>query len=150
MKKSIFIYVCAAMLSTPLMAQVEQPKDANHEQQMHDGSWKKELNLTDEQKQKMKALHENAKKDIMPLHKQIEEKKANIQKLASAANPDESAINAEIDEIANLQAQIQKIRMHTRLEARKLLNDEQRAIFDAHKPGPGKHCQKPCKGGPKK
>lgn len=150
MKKSIFIYACAFILSTPLMAQVETTKDATQHKQMHDGSWKKELNLTDDQKQKMKALHESAKKDIMPLRKQLEEKKANLQKLSSAENPDESTISAEIDEIAKLQAQIQKIRVHTRLEVRKLLNDEQRAIFDAHKPGPGKQCQKPCKGGPKK
>ena len=71
-------------------------------------------------------------KEITPLKNELTEKKAHLKTLESAEKPDKDAINKTIDEIYLLKAEVTKKQSAFRQDVRKLLNDEQKIIFDMH------------------
>ena len=90
-----------------------------------------ELKFTPEQKKSIFELHAKLIKSVTPIKDVIGEKKAHLKSLSHADNPDMSAINASIDEIASLKAQIAKLHVANHFEVCKLLTDEQKVMFDA-------------------
>lgn len=94
--------------------------------------------LTEEQKTKIEALRLTFMKDLLPLQNLLAEKEARLRTLTTGDKIDITAANAVIDEIAAIQAQIQKLKLAHQMEVRKLLNDEQKLWFDMNK------CQGSC------
>jgi Spy/CpxP family protein refolding chaperone len=91
--------------------------------------------VTQEQLEKIDALHVENLKENQQLRNQLNEKRARLRTLSTADQPDSKAIDATIDEMAALRATIQKNNMAKTQEIRKLLTDEQRVMFDARGPG---------------
>jgi Spy/CpxP family protein refolding chaperone len=91
---------------------------------------KKGSGMTDEQKTKIKDLRIAAYKEVNPLENQLGELKAKQHTLTTADKPDMSAINANIDEMAKVQAKIMKIKVANHQQIRALLTDEQKMWFD--------------------
>ena len=89
--------------------------------------------LSPEQKQKMKDLHLQLMKQALPLKNELREKEAHLQTLRTAANPDFNQISALMDEIGQLKTNLAKKREWMFLEFRKLLNEEQRILFDSNR-----------------
>lgn len=90
--------------------------------------------LSEEQQGQIKALRTEHMKAMQPLHNQLGEKKARLQTLTTADKVNMAEVNKVIDEIGKLQTQLMKLKEQHRQEIRKLLNDEQRIMFDAHQP----------------
>ncbi len=88
-------------------------------------------NLTDEQKQKIEELHKAFLKEMQPLRNQLRSERFALMSLKTANNPDQKAINAKIDALAKLRAEIEKKQVAHRLQIRSLLTDEQRAAMEA-------------------
>lgn len=105
-----------------------------------------ELNLTDEQKQKIDQMHLEHQKKVLSLQNQLGEKRAHLKTLTSADAPDAKAINALIDEIGGLNTQLMKARVNLQLQIRSLLTEEQRLHFDMDKPGCGMRGESRGKG----
>lgn len=109
-------------------------------------------NLTDEQKQKIEELQKAFLKEIQPLRNQLRSERFALMSLKTANNPDQKAINAKIDALAKLQAEIEKKEVAHLLQIRSLLTDEQRAAMEARlwfgRPGgkarPGLGKGRPC------
>ncbi|MGQ9852026.1 MAG: Spy/CpxP family protein refolding chaperone [Candidatus Oleimicrobiaceae bacterium] len=96
------------------------------------GVWCKHIpNLTDEQKQKIEGLQKAFLKEIQPLRNQLRSERFALMSLKTANNPDQKAINAKIDALAKLRAEIEKKQVAHRLQIRSLLTDEQRAAMEA-------------------
>jgi Spy/CpxP family protein refolding chaperone len=91
--------------------------------------------ITQEQLDQIDALRLLNMKENQQLRNQLNEKRARLRTLSTSDQPDTRAINSTIDEMANLRAEIQKNQMATHQEIRKLLNDDQRVIFDSRKQG---------------
>lgn len=87
--------------------------------------------LTDEQQEKIKAIHLNMMKESLPIKNKIGENEAKMKTLQTADNPDMKAINALIDETAKLEADLKKKMAANHQDVRKLLTAEQRVIFDS-------------------
>ena len=83
------------------------------------------LALTNEQTQKIQALHETAKKEITPLKAQVATKRAEMRLLWSQTTLDADKIKATQKEIQALQSQLRDIRTDMRISFRKLLTPEQ-------------------------
>ena len=87
-------------------------------------------------------------KAMQPLRNQLGEKKARLRTLSTADKVNMTEVNKIIDDIGAMQTQLMKLKEQHRQEIRKLLNDEQRVMFDAHQPlhdGPrheGMHSEK--------
>jgi len=107
----------------------------------------KHLNLTDAQTASFKKLKLEGDKKITPLKNKLNELHAKKRTLMSANNADKKAINRVITDMSSAREKIQKIRTTQRIEMRKLLNDEQRVMWDKkacnHK---NKKGHKSCKG----
>ncbi len=91
--------------------------------------------ITDEQLEQINAIRLNTMKQNQQVQNQLGEKRAQLRTLSTAGQPDNSAINRTIDEMAALRAELAKNRMASQQEIRKVLTDEQRIIFDSRASG---------------
>ncbi len=83
------------------------------------------LNLTAEQKEKIANLRLSFKEETLELRTQITRKRLEMQKLLLEASPDLTKVNALVDEMAPIQAGIQKKAIEFRLKLKSLLTKEQ-------------------------
>jgi len=88
--------------------------------------------LTPEQEKQMEALHQKMMKEVLPIKNQIAEKKAHLKTVSTGDNVDLVAVNKTIDELYALKAEIEKKKEALKQDVRKLLNDEQKLMFDMH------------------
>jgi Spy/CpxP family protein refolding chaperone len=89
--------------------------------------------LTEEQKESIKSIHLNAKKQMLPLKNQMGEKKARMKTLTTSEEVDMAKVDALIDEMSSIKAEMMKIRVRSKQEVRAQLTEEQRIIFDTMK-----------------
>ena len=123
------IFAQSGKKSSHLVEKHQDGKKCSHDMKKHhDGMGF--LNLTDEQKSKIKKLKTANMKEMLPLKNQIGEKKAHIRTLTTADNVDMNAVNKTIDDIGSMKATMMKKQAAHKQEIRKLLNDEQRIHFD--------------------
>ncbi len=97
-------------------------------------------NLSDEQKEQIKQLRVEQMKKTLPVRNELNEKRARLRTLTTGDNiniNDAGKVLAEIEELKTEQAK-QNVRIG--VEIRKILNDEQRVMFDAHR-GMGKRAR---------
>ncbi len=160
MKRSILITVALSlMFSTSFLSAQPMPgqRGMHHPQMMRghspDGNmmFKNIPNLTDEQKEQIKALRLDMMKKALPIKNSIGEKRARLRSLQTASPVNMKAVNTLIDEIASLKAKIAKLRAEKRQQVRRLLSDEQRIVFDSRPPHRGgkKSCGPKGMAGPR-
>jgi len=87
--------------------------------------------LTDQQREEIRKIRTEQLKQSTQTGNLLKEKRAKLESLQTANPPDMKKINKVIDEIAALQAQEMKSQAASRQKIRSLLNEEQRAVFDA-------------------
>jgi Spy/CpxP family protein refolding chaperone len=85
----------------------------------------KALNLTDEQTQKVNALHEAARKEMTPIKAQFATKRAEMRLLWAQPTLDADKIKATQKELQALRTQIRNIQTDMRIAFRNLLTPEQ-------------------------
>jgi len=86
--------------------------------------------LNDQQREEIQKIRTEQFNALNQTSNQLREKRARLETLQNADNPDMNEINKAIDEIAALQAQEMKAQAATRQQVRNLLTDEQRAVYD--------------------
>ncbi len=86
--------------------------------------------ITPEQKEQIDELRLQNMKNTRQLRNKLFEKRAHLQTISDADNPDSVAINKTIDEIAGIRAEIEKGHMATHLSIRNLLTGDQKLVFD--------------------
>ncbi|KJF44447.1 Spy/CpxP family protein refolding chaperone [Draconibacterium sediminis] len=89
--------------------------------------------FTEEQQEKLKELRLESTKEIQPLRNELNELKAKQRTLTTAEKADMKAINNNIEKMADVEVQIQKIRAKEHQEIRSMLSDEQRIKLDERK-----------------
>jgi len=88
--------------------------------------WSKEdLKLSPEQIKKMQSLELNFEKETAKLFSDLRVKQLELRELWTADTPDETKINAKIDEIGKLRTDLEKKRTSHLLEVKKVLTEEQ-------------------------
>lgn len=96
------------------------------------GGWEAGIpGLTDEQKEAIKTLHLELRKDMLPVQNQLREKAARMKTLTTAEDYNRSAVHNLIDDMADLKTEIAKMKADTHQEVRMQLTEEQRIIFDS-------------------
>ncbi len=108
--------------------------------------------LTENQKEKIQDLNTSHMKETLPLRHDLRIKHAELRKLMTQEGFSTNNINDKVDEITNVQGRLMKMHAAHKQEIRKILNDEQKTIYDnrLHKmkmgPGQGFGKDKPWKG----
>ena len=101
------------------------------------------LDLDEAQQEQAKTFFTAMQKQSTPLRADIQEKQAQLNKLMIADQPNEEAIYAKVEEIAQLKMEIQKVRISSKIQMRSILNEDQKALFDARVVSKkGKGCAK--------
>ncbi|WP_075602508.1 Spy/CpxP family protein refolding chaperone [Saccharicrinis aurantiacus] len=115
--------------------------------------------LTDTQKEEIKALHVKFTKENMPIKDEITVLEAQLNKASKGDEVNTKEVNKLIDQISELKAGMMKKRFANKQEVRNLLTDEQKVMFDAHsgkmqggkkgkgKPGQGQRGPRADRGG---
>ena len=101
--------------------------------------------LTDNQKESIKSIKLEGMKEIQPLENKIGEKEARLKTLTTEEVINYKEIDATINDIYSLKADIVKKQIRSRQKIKELLTEEQKVIFDKMPVGrdkmpPGKHC----------
>lgn len=84
------------------------------------------LDLTDEQRAKMRDLHEAQARKAVQRRADMQLAKLDLHKLMREDRPNSATVNLHIDRIARLHAEGLKARFETHMQARALLTPEQR------------------------
>lgn len=93
-------------------------------------------NLTSEQTSKIQKLQLNFQKEMLKSRTNLQTKQLELQTLLDE-NAEQKKIDAKIDEIAKIRAELMKKGISHRGEVRKILTDEQKAYFDLRSFGSG-------------
>ena len=99
------------------------------------------LDLTDEQKTKIEAMHLAYQKDTRPIREKMFDKSVELRRLWSQVNPDKKKIEGKQKEVRALRDQLEDKQTAFRLEVNKVLTPEQKEKMAAYgwgkKPGFG-------------
>ena len=87
--------------------------------------------LSDSQRETLNKMHLEHQKKVRQMHAAIGEKRAHLNTLRLADKYNKGEVNATIDEIAALRADLMKANEAHRQSVRAELNDEQKAWFDS-------------------
>lgn len=93
------------------------------------------LNLTEEQSEKVKTITGDYLKEITPLRNQMLSVGSELRLLWSAASLDREKILAKQRELSGLQAQINEMSVKYRLDCREILTPEQQSKMGPFRPG---------------
>lgn len=137
-KQIVMLTAALLLVATSAFAQMPDTKPERGEKPcMREGKGEHMMmipDLTEQQKEQMKALRVEHMKEMQPLRNQLEEKKARLNTLTTSDQVNMSEVNKVIDEIGKIQTQMMKLKEQHRQDVRKLLNSDQRVIFDSHRP----------------
>lgn len=100
-------------------------------------------NLTEDQKNQLDMLRVEHQKKARLMHANLQEKRARLNTLRLADNPDSQELNKTIDEMAGLHADLMKEREAHRMAVRSKLNDKQKSWFDSRPDRDRRYGQKP-------
>lgn len=93
-------------------------------------------NLTKEQSESIHKLQLGVAQAKFPLENIIREKEAKLQTISTVKTPDMKEIEKQIEEIGAVKVQLAKLQAAHDQNIRKILDEEQRLIFDKRPPMP--------------
>ena len=99
---------------------------------------RKGIALTPDQQTQISQLKSDHQKATVSLQATLQTRQIELRGLMRAAQPDQNAINAKIDEINAARSELQKEMTSFRLSVRALLTPEQRAALDAERLADGR------------
>lgn len=99
-----------------------------HAMHLGGGSWK--ASLTEKQTKPIARLKLDYKKKVYPIKTKIKQAKVELAMLITAGNPKKKVINKKIDEIVKLKAEKMRLKAAHKIGVRKVLNADQRVLFD--------------------
>lgn len=138
-----FIYLIVGSLTVQAQRNERPPENAQMKERMEcrigpearqqrgPQAMLRHLDLSDVQREEIKGIMLEGKKESIPLENQLREKRARLRTLSSGDTYDVNALNGVVDEMSELHANIRKIYIAKKGEIRALLNDDQKVKFDA-------------------
>jgi Spy/CpxP family protein refolding chaperone len=105
--------------------------DAAHAHKLRKARWAKRkaagrLELTDEQREKMRDLRYQQQQEMIDLEAVLEKRRLELKRLMRDGDASEGDVRRLVDSIAEIRADIQFLQLKGRLDKRALLSDEQR------------------------
>ncbi len=91
------------------------------------------LDLTAEQQKTMRTLRTQLRKEMIPLRGSLESKRIDLQEEMAAEKPNLNKINALVDDMTKMRAEMQKKQIAQRLKMREVLTPEQRKMLEAQR-----------------
>jgi Spy/CpxP family protein refolding chaperone len=127
-KKAILSLVAVTLLlvaasSYPLGAHQQQQPDAQQRPKGVDPI--KELNLSPEQRERIRAIREQLQGERTTINQRLRETNRALEEALDADNPDESVIEQRLRDVATAQAAAMRMRVLSEVRIRRVLTPEQ-------------------------
>ena len=121
------VAVLTALLAVPVVAGGRGGK-GKHKQMKKDRIMKVlyKLDLSPEQRAAVDSIHEEARAEAEPIHKQIRELEKEVRLKWDAASPDEKAIISLHKQVHDLKGDLAELRIGSRIDTLAVLTPEQR------------------------
>lgn len=110
---------CPNKFSPEMKAKMEQRK----------AEFDKRLNLTPEQKEKMKAIHQESRAKIKPLFECMKNEREKLLQIQSSSTATQQDIQAQREKITHIKSEIKAIRKMNFEKTQAILNPEQQKEF---------------------
>ncbi|MBI4444572.1 MAG: periplasmic heavy metal sensor [Acidobacteria bacterium] len=94
---------------------------------LHDPRMRTELGLTDDQVKKLEEIAFNTPKSLIQHSSDLRVRQLELGRLTTAENPDKSAIDRKLQEVAQAQSALSRARIYGLIDARAVLTAEQRS-----------------------
>ena len=94
--------------------------------------WNDDLNLTSEQIKQIDSYRTDFRKTQIDLRADIQKMRLDMQDLLRTDDPNQKAINSQLEKIQAKELAMDKSRIEHHLQVRELLTDDQKALFDQH------------------
>lgn len=127
----IFLLAVALAASSNSFANVVTPQDPPAQTQTTSPDLIQELQLTPEQRQKIRAIREEMKNERATINQRVRETNFALEQALEADKPDEALIEQRLRDAATAQAASMRMRIQTELRIRRILTLEQLAIWRA-------------------
>ena len=114
----IAVSVCLAQESQQPEAQQPPPLDPI-----------RQLNLTPEQRQKIRAITEERKEEKIAINQRLREANSALQAVLDSDNPDEALVEERLRDVAAAQAAQMRMRVLTEVRIRRVLTPEQQTLL---------------------
>ncbi|HYN25260.1 MAG TPA: Spy/CpxP family protein refolding chaperone [Pyrinomonadaceae bacterium] len=89
----------------------------------------RELNLTPEQRERIRAIREQLQAERAAINQRLRETNRALEEALDADNPDESVVEQRLRDVAAAQAASMRMRVLSEVRIRRVLNPEQLAIL---------------------
>jgi Spy/CpxP family protein refolding chaperone len=129
MRSKLIIATIGLMFAAGAAVAQPQPARMQRMQMMHAPMLFAKMKLTDQQKAEMQKIRLNLKQKQIDIRASIAHDRVDYAELASAANPDQNALAAKLQDIAKLQGQLRSNRLNGWFEVNKLLTPDQQKIW---------------------
>jgi len=120
------VFISFLFISQGLLAQRYYRNDPRIEDDYYD------LNLTQEQIEKINRLELELEKELLPLFYKLRSNYLELDNLEAQRNPDRTKIEKILDNIYKLEDEIQKKEISNEEKIRGLLTEDQRAVLDSY------------------
>jgi Spy/CpxP family protein refolding chaperone len=101
----------------------------------NDPAFVKLLGLSADQQKKMEDVFEQNRPKLMDLSSELKKRESTMQPLLEADQPDEGKVLAQIDQIAQARAELEKANARMLLGLRRVLTQDQWKKLQANDPG---------------
>ena len=107
--------------------------DGQHWGGMREGGFFRQLNLTEDQKAKMKQIHESFAEKNKPLREQLRAKRQELRQASEGGTFNEALATQKLTEMASLEAKLMGEQFKLRQETLSVLTPEQKAQLEQSK-----------------
>jgi Spy/CpxP family protein refolding chaperone len=114
--------VAANINTAPAMAQQQQVPDT---QQTQGGDPIRQLNLSPEQREKIRAISEDRKDERQEINRHLREANRALEEALDSDNPDETVVEQRLRDVAAAQAAQMRMRVLTEVRIRRVLSPDQ-------------------------
>ncbi|MGH8003149.1 MAG: Spy/CpxP family protein refolding chaperone [Limisphaerales bacterium] len=125
MKRFLVLTAVSALVLSLALTALAQRKKAKPEESKN----KAELKLSDEQKQKLAAIHRQSAKERIRLNAERQIAHIELQELLQADQPNQTAIDRKIDQLADLNRQLTQNRLQSSVASRSVMTKGQWAAL---------------------
>lgn len=121
----LFSSMAFAQMEEPLLPEKKTVLKARGHQRFLERVISKRLDLTEEQKDKLKELNDNWGKEREGIIKDLREARKELHELMKEKNPNERDVNRKVEQINSIKSELFKKETGINLERRKIFTDEQ-------------------------
>ena len=115
--------------SSTFAQSTEQSPPPNVQQNRFSGDPVRQLNLTPEQREQIRAIREQSKEERAAINQQVRDTSRALEEALDSDSPDQALVEQRVQQLAAAQAAAMRMRILTEVKIRQVLTPDQRTIL---------------------